>query len=198
MLGWVVDTPFNAVMVIVSAVVIYAALLLLARLAGLRSFSKISGFDFPVTIAFGSVVASVIISRDPPLLQGVAALASLFAIQMLFAWLRLKFGWIEGLSTNTPRVIMIGGKVQDEQMRKAKISINDLRAKLREAGVLNYDQVFAVVAETTGDITVLHGDEEDVDRFDPSLLDNVIGGEAVTDWVESTRGISTRSPEPRT
>lgn len=59
-MDWVVDAPLNVLMVFASALVIYAALLVCSRLAGLRSFSKLSGFDFPVTVAFGSLLATVI------------------------------------------------------------------------------------------------------------------------------------------
>lgn len=191
-MGWIVDTPFDVVMVLASAVVIYATLLVLSRLAGLRSFSKLSGFDFPVTVAFGSVLATVIATKNPPMVQGVAALAALFGLQMLFAFLRLKFRWVEGLSTNTPRLIMIGNDILHDQMAKAKITHGDLLNKLRSANVLHRDQVLAVIAETTGDITVLHR-SSDAERFDPEMLDGVIGADRFADWAKDQPNISTHS-----
>lgn len=189
-IDWVVDAPLNVLMVFVSALVIYAALLVCSRLAGLRSFSKLSGFDFPVTVAFGSLLATVIATQNPPIVQGVAALVALFSLQMFFAQLRLKFRWVEGLSTNTPRLIMIGNEILHDQMAKAKITQGDLLNKLRAANVLHRDQVLAVIAETTGDITVLHR-SSDAERFDPEMLDGVIGAERFTEWAKDQPNIST-------
>lgn len=56
-------------------------------------------------------------------------------------------------------------------LRRSRVSIDDVKAKLREANVLRYDQVQAVVLETTGDISVLHGDG----RVDLDLLSGVEG-----------------------
>lgn len=191
MMDWIVQSPANLYLVLASTLGIYIALIVFARMAGLRSFSKMSGFDFAVTVAFGSVIASVVIAENPPLVQGIVALAALFAIQMVFAALRLHIGWIEGLSTNTPRLIMIGSEIQEDQMAKAKITRSDLQSKLREANVLNYGQVIAVVAETTGDVSVLHRKDEAYDTFDPALLDGVIGVDRLRDWIAETGEIDT-------
>jgi uncharacterized membrane protein YcaP (DUF421 family) len=66
---------------------------------------------------------------------------------------------------------MHGEHILRDNLRKAHLSETDLQAKLREANVLNYQQVKAVVFETTGDISVLHADS-DV-RLDPHLLKGV-------------------------
>ena len=46
-------------------------------------------------------------------------------------------------------------------------------AKLREANVTRFEQIHAVIAETTGDISVLHGPPDET--LDTGLLDGVIG-----------------------
>lgn len=97
---------------------------------------------------------------------------------------------MEGLSTNTLRLIMIGNEILHDQMAKAKITQGDLLNKLRAANVLHRDQVLAVIAETTGDITVLHR-SSDAERFDPEMLDGVIGAEQFTDWAKDQPNIST-------
>ena len=53
---------------------------------------------------------------------------------------------------------------------------SDLWGKLREANALNFSQVLAVVAETTGDVSVLHATDSDRD-LQPELLKGVIAGE---------------------
>lgn len=154
---------------------IYLTLIILTRLGGVRSFSKMSGFDFAVTVATGSVFASIIMAKDPPLFQGIIVLTFLFTAQIGFAILRGRLAWIEALADNKPRLIMIGEDIQYDQLRKAKMTESDLYAKLREANVIATSEIKAVIAETTGDVSVLHGDKDtDISR---EILEGVIGAE---------------------
>lgn len=172
---WVFTNWTSALMVIVSAIVVYAILIGLTRLSGVRSFSKMSSFDFAITIATGSVAASIIVMKDPPIVQGAVALGILYAMQMSLAALRKRSKLIERIVDNQPRLIMCGREIHEDQMKKAKITHDDLFAKLREANVTQFDQVHAVIAETTGDISVLHGPRGT--PIEPDLLRGVIGGD---------------------
>ncbi len=163
-------------LIALSALAMYVAVILLTRLAGVRSFSKMSGFDFAVTVAIGSVLGSVILSKDPPIANGVAALVILFGLQIGMAVLRSRFPGLQLLADNRPRLIMIGGEVQYDQLKKAKMTESDLWGKLREANALNFSQVLAVIAETTGDVSVLHASDPD-QEIEPELLKGVIAGE---------------------
>tara|TARA_R110001599_G_scaffold46281_10_gene135844 strand:+ start:595 stop:1149 length:555 start_codon:yes stop_codon:yes gene_type:complete len=172
-MNWITAGPQPLLMVVITAAAMYAALIVMTRIAGVRSFSKMSGFDFAVTVSIGSVLASVILTPDPPLAQGVMALAVLFALQMGVATLRVHSDLFEGSTNNKPRLIMANGKMLRDQMAKAKITESDLRGKLREANVLDFSQVDAAVAETTGDISVLHRERGDT-PLAASLLEGVI------------------------
>jgi hypothetical protein len=77
------------------------------------------------------------------------------------------------LIDNTPTVLMVGQQMLDDHLRATRVTRGDVRAKLREANVLRYDQVHAVVLEKTGDISVLHGDGP----LDSDLLRDVRGRE---------------------
>ena len=103
---WISMPPSAFAAVITKTVGIYIALIVLTRLAGLRSFSKMSGFDFAITVAIGSVVASTVLSKEPPLAQAAFALSVLFGIQMSLAWARKRSSIIEALISNAPRLIM--------------------------------------------------------------------------------------------
>ncbi len=160
--------------VLLSTLGIYASVILLTRLGGLRSFSKMSGFDFAVTVAIGSLIAMVLATKDPPLVQGIVALAALYATQAGIAILRRRSTWVSRLVNNEPLLLMDGAEVLQENMDKASMTKADLRAKLREANVLSLDEIRAVVMETTGDVSVLHG-PPDGRELDGDLLDGVRG-----------------------
>ncbi len=152
----------------------YAAIVVFVRIAGLRSFSKMSSFDFAVTVAFGSVLASAVLGRTPPLAQVVVALLLLFALQALVAWGRRWEPFARAVD-NRPLLLMAGPEVIDENLRTARVTRGDIAEKLRESNVIDMRQVRAVVMETTGDIAVLHADP-DGPPLDPALLDGVRDG----------------------
>ncbi len=154
--------------IVATALGLYVVMLALIRLNGLRSLTKMSSVDFVTTVAIGSLLATVVLSDRPSLLQGAVGLAALFALQGGFAVLRRRVD--TSTVENTPVLLMDGPRILEDNLAATRVTRGDLYAKLREANVLNLDQVRAVVLETTGDVSVLHGPEGE---FDPDLLRDV-------------------------
>lgn len=158
-------------LVIVSALGIYAAIIVYSRVAGIRSHSRMSTFDFATTIAIGAVIGRVVLVRTT-LLAGVVALASLFSFQYVIAYLRMKTGF--GRFVDNPAILlMAGANLLPDGLRRAHVTPQDVCEKLRLNGVARMDQVKAVVLERSGDISVIHGDV----GVDLDLFPNVIGRE---------------------
>jgi uncharacterized membrane protein YcaP (DUF421 family) len=141
--------------VIVSAVLVLLTVIALIRLTGLRALSKMSAFDFTVTVAIGSILGSSVASTTPVLDAGVAV-ASLLGLQWSIAQFRR---WRVGarIVDNEPLLLMRDGRYIDTALASSRVTVNDVRAKLRQANVANLDEVRVVVLETTGDISVIHG-----------------------------------------
>ncbi len=132
---------------------------MLVRVNGLRSFSKMTNFDFVMTVAVGSLLAGASQSTNwSAFAQTLSAMAALFLVQYLSAWLRKVSNTFEKIVQNSPVVLMRDGVIIHEALTKTRVAKDDLIAKLREANVLDLSQVRAVILETTGDISVLHGD----------------------------------------
>mgnify|MGYP003144430996 CR=1 FL=1 len=135
------------------------------RLAGKRSFSKMSSFDFAMTVAIGSIIATTVLSKSVSLLQGVVGLAAVYVLQFSVAMMR-RFKFVQKLIDNEPLLLMDGKEILHNNLKKARVTEADLRSKLREANVLELSQVRAVIFECTGDIAVLHTKDEDVEVED--------------------------------
>lgn len=132
----------------------------LVRINGLRSLSKMTNFDFIMTIALGSLIANAAQAADwREWLQPVAGMAGLFLLQHLAGRLRNSSERIEDMLQNNPVILMRDGEIIREALKATRVPENDLVAKLREANVLDLSEVRAVVLETTGDISVLHGNK---------------------------------------
>ncbi len=143
-----------------------AWIIFLVRIVGLRSFSKMTNFDFVMTVAMGSLLAGVSQSQQwTGFLQTVTAMACLFAVQYFVSRLRRWFPGFDALVQNTPVLLMKDGVILHDALRATRVAEEDLIAKLREANALDFASVRAVVLETTGDISVLHGDHVDEALF---------------------------------
>jgi uncharacterized membrane protein YcaP (DUF421 family) len=167
--NWLSTSWTEVWLVVVSAIAIVLTLVAVIRVVGLRSLSKMTGSDFAVTIALGSVLGGVAASSTS-LLNGMIAVVALLATQATITFVRQRASFGEQID-NTPMLLMRNGEFLDEALRHTRVSRSDVIAKLREANALRLDQVHAVVLESTGDVSVLHGDG----RVDDLLLDDVRG-----------------------
>jgi uncharacterized membrane protein YcaP (DUF421 family) len=158
---WFEASTTSLIAIVLTAIGIYFATIIFTRLAGKRSFSKMSSFDFAMTVAIGSIIATTVLSKSVSLLQGVIGLAAVYILQVLVAILR-KLEIVQKLIDNKPLLLMDGEEILQENLKKARVTESDLRSKLREANVLELSQVRAVIFESTGDIAVLHSKDEQV------------------------------------
>ena len=126
------------------------------RIAGLRSFSKMSSFDFANTVAIGSTMATVALSGSS-LATGAVVLATFYLVQVLIALAR-RHGSLGQVVDNQPILLVAEGRFLEANLDRARVTVSDVHAKLREANVFRYEDARAVILETTGDISVIHGD----------------------------------------
>ena len=142
---------------------------LLIRINGLRSLSKMTNFDFLMTVALGSLVAGAAQSTEwSGFAQSMIAMVGLFIVQFTTARLRKSSDTVEDFMQNEPIMLMRNGEILHDALKATRVAESDLIAKLRESNALELSKVRAVVLETTGDVSVLHGD-----CLDERLIENV-------------------------
>lgn len=165
-----IPEPYGAVvrgLALASVAVFWTVLLV--RIVGLRSFSKMTAFDFVATIATGSLIAQAATRNDwSQFIQAMAGIAGVFLVQWLLAKARLQSDGFQNLIKNKPILLMEDGKFLEKAMSESRVSRSSIVEKLRSANISDTSEVHAVVLETTGDISVMHGD-----GFDKSLLEGV-------------------------
>ena len=153
-----------------SAIGFYLGLMLFTRLMGLRSFSKLSSHDFAMTVGIGSILASTVLSDTPSLMQGLFAVAVLFVIQGVISFIRRKFKPLKSLIDNRAIILMAHGEYFSRNLKEANLSTSDVQQVLRKNGIKSKTEVFAVIMETTGDMSVIKNNEVTPDW---SLFDDI-------------------------
>ncbi|WP_202617338.1 DUF421 domain-containing protein [Roseimaritima sediminicola] len=133
----------------------YAALVVLLRVSGKRTLSKMNAFDFVVTVAFGSTLATVLISKDVSLAQGVVALALLVVLQFINTFIAVRWKWYSGLIKATPTLVFYQGHYLDDAMRAQRLTQEEVLAAMRKQGIAEPDEVAAVIIETEGSLSII-------------------------------------------
>jgi len=159
--------------VVVSTVGIYLALVVLIRVVGQRSLASMSGFDVGCVVALGAILGRTALLETPTLLIGVVALVTFFVMQGCLGVLRQsrRFDrWV-----NRPPVLLVDdGRIDGAALRRAHVSEDELRQRLRLAGVRRLEEVGAVVLERNGVVSVLRRGAD----VDPWLLADVVAAPA--------------------
>lgn len=160
---WFVMDWQEGVAIALSGIGVYFGLILFTRLMGLRSFAKISSHDFAMTVGVGSILASTVVSKSPALLKGLFAMGVLFVLQGLVSFLRRKVKFFKHAVDNQPIVLMAHGDYLWENIKEASLSKQDIGTILRKNGIKSKTQVFALIMETTGDISLIKQDDTQPD-----------------------------------
>lgn len=132
----------------------YLSLLVLLRVSGKRTLAKLNAFDFVVTVTLGSTLATVLLSSDVALVEGVAAMVLLVALQFLVAWLTVRSHTVERLVKSEPTLIYRNGFLRGP-MRRMRVTEDEIRQAARTAGNARLDAVAALVLETDGSLSIL-------------------------------------------
>ena len=139
----------------VIGVLAYFALIFFLRISGNRTLSKMNAFDFVVTVAFGSTLATVLLSKDVSLAEGALALGLLVGLQFVITFLSVKTRWVKKLVTGEPQLLYYQGEYLEKALQRARVNKNEIRAAVRSSGRPSMDDVEAVVLETDGSFSVV-------------------------------------------
>jgi uncharacterized membrane protein YcaP (DUF421 family) len=149
------DTWFGLLRVLVVGTPAYAALVLLLRASGKRTLAKLNAFDLIVTVALGSTLATVLLSKSVALVEGLAAFVLLAGLQYLVAWLSVRSPRFSDLVKSEPTLLLHRGRFLEAAMRAQRVTRAEVVAALRSSGVAEPGQVAAVVLETDGSLSVV-------------------------------------------
>ena len=156
--------------VLIVGTLAYVALVVMLRISGKRTLSKLNAFDLIVTIALGSTLATVLLSKDVSLAEGLLAFALLITLQWIVAWSSLRSERVRQWVKSEPRLLLFRGEYLESAMKKERITRGEILAAIRSAGEVSVQEVEAVVLEGDGSLTAITSREK---QGDASALEGV-------------------------
>lgn len=147
--------PEGPLRTLIVGVAAYLALVALLRISGKRTLSKMNAFDLVVTVALGSTLATVLLSRDVPLVEGVAAFVVLILMQLVITASSRRWQRVAHAVRSEPRALLYRGRILHESLRAERVLEEEVQAALRQHGFARYEDVDLLVLETDGTFTAV-------------------------------------------
>lgn len=141
--------------VLIVGTLAYVALVAWLRVTGKRTVSKWNAFDLIVTVALGSTLATILLSSDVALVEGLVGMGLLILLQYAISSLCVRFGWVRDVVKNAPTVLLRDGKLCHAAMRRERVTEGEVCAAVRGQGHASLAGVHAVVLETDGTFSVI-------------------------------------------
>lgn len=133
----------------------YVALILLLRISGKRTLSKMNAFDLIVTVALGSTLATILLSKNTALAEGVLAFALLIFLQFMITWLSVRSKAVSHFVKAEPKLLFHKGEFLWRAMKAERVNEGEILQAMRSQGISRHEQVEAVVLETDGSLSIV-------------------------------------------
>lgn len=152
------DTWAGLLRVVILGGSAYLALVTILRISGKRTLAKMNAFDLVVTVALGSTLATILLSKDVALVEGIVAFVVLVLLQYAIAALSVRYRIVETMAKSEACPLLIDGVIDRQALRRERVTRDEILCAVRGAGLGDLADVAAVVLETDGTFSVVSRD----------------------------------------
>ncbi len=135
-------------------IVIYFTLIISLRLMGKRQLGELQASEFIITLMLSEIAVSPIISESTPLSHALISVFLLLAIEIAVSHLLLRCNVLKRFFYGSPSIIMRKGKIDQDEMKKQRLEIDELLSELRQKGYSSLEDINYVILEENGKISV--------------------------------------------
>jgi uncharacterized membrane protein YcaP (DUF421 family) len=150
------DTWFGLVRIVVVGTAAYAALVLILRVSGKRTLAKLNAFDLVVTVALGSTLATVLLSKSVALADGLLGFALLVGLRYAVAWVSVRSPRLGAVVKSEPSLLLHRGRFLEGAMRRQRVAQEEVVSpRCGHPAWHGPRTTAAVVLETDGSLSVI-------------------------------------------
>ena len=125
------------------------------RLMGKRQLGQLEASDLVATIIISELAAMPIANEEMPLHHPVGAIAVILFVEIVMSLLALKSIHLRAVFGGKPSPLILNGKIQKEQMKRNRITVDELIEELRQKDVTDLNKVKHAVIERSGMLSVV-------------------------------------------
>lgn len=138
----------------VRTIVLYLILILVVRLMGKRQIGEMEPAEFVVTMLIANLASIPMQDSGIPLLSGLVPIVTVLGVQLILAVASMRFIGFRRLLCGKPVILIAEGKIDQRNLNRARITLDELTEHLREREVLDLREVQYAILETNGQISV--------------------------------------------
>lgn len=141
--------------IVLRSAAVYACIVLFIRIFGKKELSQLSVIDFVFILLISNSVQNAMVGDSTSLQGGLVAAGTLFILNSFFRYLVYKFKPVERFLEGEASLLIYKGKTIHRNLEREKITIEELKAAVREHGISDIAEVDLAILETDGNISVL-------------------------------------------
>ena len=150
----------NMLILLLRTVLLYAFIILAVRLMGKRQVSDMQTSELVITLIISDIAAIPMQGVEQPLLSGFLPIMVLVSLEIILSIIMLKSSKIRNIICGNPIVIIKEGKILESELKKLRISYEDLYSLLRQQEVFDVKDIKCGIVETNGSVSILKYQEE--------------------------------------
>ena len=135
-------------------VILYLVLIFVIRLMGKRQIGQMEASEFVVTMLVANLAAIPMQDSGVPLYTGLVPILTVLGMELVLSWLILKSMVIRKFFCGKPVILIDNGKILQDNLRKTRVTLDELTGHLREKDVLDIRAVQYAILETNGNLSV--------------------------------------------
>ena len=141
--------------VLIRAVILYILITFSLRLMGKRQLGELQPSELVVTILISNIAAIPVEDSSIPMIMGIVPILTLVCLDVIMSGIMLKFAGVRKLMIGSPRIIISGGEILQNEMKRLRYTVDDLVEAMRDQQIFDITQIQYAIVETTGKINFL-------------------------------------------
>jgi uncharacterized membrane protein YcaP (DUF421 family) len=160
----------SIVEILLRSIVSFIALLIWARIIGKKLLSHLTFFDFVAGVTFGSIGGNLIFNKNVSLFAGIIGLTMFSTLVLLSDYISLKSFMGRKILDSEPQVIIKDGQILMENMKRVRLTIDELLMLLRKKDAFYIDEIEFAIIETDGTLSIMKkADNMSITREDVNI-----------------------------
>lgn len=137
------------------SIVLYIIILIVMRLMGKREIGQLQPFELAIAIMIADLASIPMTDTGIPIQNGIVPILGLLFMHLTISIINMKSIHAREIICGKPTILIYRGKINEEILRKERITINELEERLRSANIISIGDVEYAILETSGQLTVI-------------------------------------------
>jgi uncharacterized membrane protein YcaP (DUF421 family) len=125
------------------------------RLMGKAEIAEMQPYELVITIMIAELAVLPMENIGAPLINGLVAISTLILMQVFISYMSLKSERARGFISGKPSILINKGQINEKELKKLRINLNDLVEQLRSKDYPILDDVEYAILETNGTLSVI-------------------------------------------